>query len=787
MHGANLTYPQYPVDTANMSHLCSPPPPFHREQGMASESDVILLSCLAKAPAAGEAILAVRAALQKVIVRAPSATIHTAGLGGGRAPQTAAAAAGGGATPSICAICPSAHAAIVDAKLLRAFPVTRARTILAGLSPLPTDGAPELPTVVVGVAAGGGPPGLCFLGQRAASEGYSSFSVRREAGSEGGSAGGQALRIDDLMYEYGGRVQASARALYDLWGTSNGDVLGGCLQEGVNKSSPFARLATEWDCASHATRTLGSPPPPACSSLLLVGGACPPSMAALALRGDIETLSVAAGVRLAGPTEGLMKAKGPFGGGAGGSSGDAAGISTTAEMKQEMLRWEDDLQALLSGSENMAELAARPRVGQSGDGENEGGDGSERGEGAQTKAEDDTAIQERKDGGGVPGDEELGAGPEEQAANYRGDLDFSERLWELAARASGADKVRSMISSAFDAVGEGHIFPVVSRYNQTAVGCHIRDGVAMAREARYHDARSVGVGVPVDEVKAKAWRERGSAMLADLEILAETFVELGVHKVTRDLLHWLEAHAGVLAAEIDRALPASNDKGFNERDSAGEEGRKAAIPPANPPSSSDRRLDRLVTLADTLDLVALAQSYGAPWRQVRALAHGGLATLGRRVDAVSADGATPSSPPSPVFPLGLPKPIPPRARCKLAHPVFWELLLEPATRQGGAGEGAATGALGALETISYTLATAGLFQLKGVGEPPVLSRGAALAAQSALKGCPAHMIPEVLSSVAGVESLVELKRRQQERRIKGGAVTDDVTAVFVCEHRFTPW
>lgn len=757
---------------------------------MASESDVILLSCLAKAPAAGEAVLAVRSALQKVLVRAPSAMIHTAGLGGGRAPQTAAVAAGGGATPNICAICPSAHAAIVDAKLLRAFPVTRARIILASLSPLPTDGTPVLPTVVVGIAAGGyGPPGLCFLGQRASSEGYSSFSVRRESDAEGGGASGdKALRIDDLMHEYGGRVQASARALYDMWGASNGDVLGGCLQEGVNKSSPFARLATEWDCGSHATRTLGSPPPPACSSLLLVGGACPPSLAGLALRGDIETLSVAAAARLAEPSAGLATGKGPFGGGAGevgGAAGDSAGAT---EVKQEMLRWEEDLQALLSGSENMAELAAKPRVGQSGDGEDERNDGSEKGGEAQTTAEDDTAIHERKDGGGVQGgEEELGAGPEEQAANFRrGDLDFSERLWELAARASSVDKVRSMISSAFDAVGEGHIFPSVSRCNQTTVGCHIRDGVAMAREARYHDAGSVGVGVPVDEVKARAWRERGSAMLTDPATLAGIFVELGVHKVTRDLLHWLEAHAGVLAADIDRALPASSDNAFNDLDSAGEEGRTAA---SISPPSSDRRLDRLVTLADTVDLVALAQSYGAPWRQVRALAHGGLATLGRgrRVDAVSADGATLSPPPSPVFPLGLPKPIPPRARCKLAHPVFWELFLEPATRRGGAGGGAATGALGAFETTSYTLATAGLFQLRGVAEPPVLSKGAARAAQGALNGCPAHLIPEVLSSVAGAESFIELKRRQQERRMKGGAVTDEATAVFVCEHRFTPW
>ncbi|CAN0591663.1 unnamed protein product, partial [Ectocarpus sp. 12 AP-2014] len=135
---------------------------------------------------------------------------------------------------------------------------------------------------------------------------------------------------------------------------------------------------------------------------------------------------------------------------------------------------------------------------------------------------------------------------QEVPEKVRGDLDFSERLWELAARAADVEGVRSAVALAFDAVGEGQIFPVISRDSKTVVGCHIRDGVAMAREARYQDGTSACLG---DKANAEAWRERGSALLADEDALANAFVELGVHKVTRDLLHWLEAYAGVLAAD----------------------------------------------------------------------------------------------------------------------------------------------------------------------------------------------------------------------------------------------
>lgn len=726
---------------------------------MASERDVIILSCLKKAPAAGEATVAVRSALQRVIVRTPLAMMHNPGPGG-LTTAAAVAAGGAGAVSNLRAISPSAHTAVIDSNLLRAFTVTRARTILAGLSPLPAGGSGTcaLPTVVAGVA--GGPGGLCYLGQRATHEGYSSFSIRREPESE---RGGHALRIDDLMREYGGRAHASARALYDLWGTSNGDVLSAALHEGV-KVSPFARLATEWDCSSHATRTLGSAPPPACSSLLLIGGECPTSNVSLALRGNIETLSTAAIMGQA-QTKQVGRAKGPFGGEGGDTAAPTGGASSDVSLEaeqQERLRWDEDLEALLSGSENMADLAARPREAHAKDG-NSSEDGSE------AREVEDTAVLERQDGGGLGEEDNVASGRQEE--NFRGDLDFSERLWELAARARDVESVRSAVTLAFDAVGEGQIFPVISRDNKTAAGSHIRDGVVMAREGRYHDGASVGVGVPRDEAKAKAWRERGSAMLTDMEALSKAFVELGVHKVTKDLLHGLEVHAGVLAADVDRVLPATTT-GSNRTSSSD--------------GAVDRRLDRLLTLADTLDLVALAQSYGAPWRQVRALAHRGLATL-RRSSATAVPSSS-SPPASPVFSLGLPKPIPPRARCKLAHPVFWELYLEPA-RGGGVDDSTAGGSMAAsaMETVSYTMATASLFQLKGVDEPPMLSGGAARAAQAALRGVGEHLIPEVLSSVTGVESFLELKRWQLELRAKGVSTGGDAAAVFVCEHRYTPW
>lgn len=749
---------------------------------MASEKDVILLSCLTKAPAAGEATFAVRSALQRVIVRAPSAMIHDAGRGRQRPAVTTAAAAPAGTAPHLCAICPSAHTAIVDCKLLRAFTAARARAILAGLSPLPAAaGAHELPTVVAGVA--GGPSGLCFLGQRATSEGYSAFTIRRETESESGETAEehQALRIDDLMHEYGGRAQASARALYDLVGSSNGDVLGGVLEDGA-KSCPFARLATEWDCTSHAARTLGSPPPPACSSLLFVGGTCPSGVVSLAIRADIETLSTAAAAGLVVlPHTARRKAKGPFGGGVGniGEVGADAGVEGDARAKlnqQDQTSWHEDLQALLNGSENMAELASKPRDGHSTASEDdEGSDGRAR------QDEDDTALQQRQGAGGVGAEEDVGAKIDEETRKFRGDLDFSERLWELAARAVNVEGVRLALKLAFNAVGDGHIFPVVSRDNKTAIGCHIRDGVVMAREARYHDAGSVGVGVPRDGAKLKAWQEVGSAMVTSTTALVDAFVELGVHKVKRDLVHWLEVSAGVLAADIDRDFPTVSTNKPVGIDPAEE--RTTALPLPSP----DRRLDRLVTLANTLDLAALAQSYGAPWRQVRALAHTSLATLGRAAAApdTSATAGSSSLLPLPVFSVGLPMPIPPRARSNLAHPVFWELLLKPVGSTGS--ESAGIDLASATDSVSYVLATADIFQLNGVNEPPMFSGSAARAAQAALEGCPAHLVPEVLSSVAGVQSFLELKRRQQKRRSTGATVGEDTTALFVCEHIFTPW
>lgn len=625
----------------------------------------------------------------------------------------------------------------------------------------------------------------CFLGQRASSAGFSAFSLRRHEVEPDAT-----LRIEALITDCGPGTHASARALYDLREEmSDGDVLGGCMRDGGD-SGPFARLATEWAYSSDTTRTLGSQPPAACSSLLLVGGTCPRSAANAALRDDIEILANALAqnfttVRLP-RSEGM---KGHFGSIE--DSGVLHGVRDDIAGKEHerMQQWEADLEALLSGSENLAELAARAAF-RRGDGEND--NSSEDGVKSRGSDEDTTGEQTqnitfemRTDEGG-----DLGR-------RFRGDLDFSELLWELAARAFSAEGVRSALSRAFHAVGEGHIFPVIRRENLTAVGRHIREGVGIAREAHYHNAMSVGdtgrgskikgnnfggLGAQQDGASIIAWRERGSAMIGEINNLAQIFVELGVYKVTLDLQYWFEKRAGVLAADIERVLPsATNDKASVDQSSA--EKRPAKTPNLDP------RLNRLNTLAMTRDLVTLAQSYGTPWRQVRSVALSGLARLGRRNRSNSGResgklqpaGSPHSS--AAVFPVGLPKPIPDDARTKLAHPVFWELHLEPAASGGDGGNGA----FGATETISYTMATAGLFQLKGADEAPVFSVGAARAAQAALEDCPACLVPEVLSCVAGVESIAELTRRQQVSRAKGDALGDGKAATFVCEHRFVPW
>lgn len=681
-------------------------------------------------------------------------------VGHGRAAPGASGTAGTTMSQDLRALFPSAHAAVIDGTFLRAFTATRARTILAGLTPLPAAGHRGLPTVVAGVA--GGLSGLCFLGQRASPIGYTVFSIHRDSELESANDGssGQGVKIDELMHEHGRRGKVSARALYDLWVTSNGHVFDGCSLDGAGSMSPFARLAAVWDCSSHASRTLGSPPPPACSSLLLVGGVGAPRAATGAIRRSIYTLMAAAGL-----LQERRRTEGPFGCA---NRGDDGGASARAE-EEERLRWNEELEALLSCSENMAEYAIRPR------GDFTNGDdstGSDRGKGAR---DDDTAVQNRKDGSGL-GTEGSGDECEDETEIRRADLDFSERLWELAARSVDIGGVRSAISEAFCAVGEGVIFPVVSRDNQTAIGRCIRDGVAMAREARYRGGEAVGVSEPPDKTKATAWRERSSALIQDAHSLAEAFIELGVYKITRDLLFWFETRAGVVATEIERAFPgATYDK--PPSDDLGE--KQAVAENLSSEALRDCRLEQLVTLADTVDLVVLAKSYGAPWRQVRALAHTGIAVLGQ---TGGSDGESKLSSPSPipVFPVVLPRPIPACARSKLAHPVSWELLLEPDDAVAG---------LGAEDTISYVVMPASVFQLKGVDEPLVLSTGAARVAQEALEGCPTQLIPEVLSSVAGVDSFAELKRRQRELIFHKAetAVGDEATGVFVCERRFIPW
>lgn len=678
-------------------------------------------------------------------------------VGHGRIAPGSSGTVGTTMTQDLRALLPSAHAAVIDGTFLRAFTATRARTILAGLTPLPAPGHRGLPMVVAGVA--GGLSGLCFLGQRASPIGYSMFSIYRDSEVESGRDGssGQGVKIDELMHEHGRRGKVSACALYDLWVTSNGHVFDECSLDGAGPISPFARLAAVWDCSSHASRTLGSPPPSACSSLLLVGGAGVPRTATGEIRRSIYTLMAAAGL-----LQERQRTEGPFGCA---NRGDDGGASSRAE-EEERMRWNEELETLLSCSENMAEYAIRPR------GDFTNGDdatGSDRGKGAH---DDDTAVQNRKDGGGL-GAEGSGDEYQDETDIRRADLDFSERLWELAARSVNIEGVRSAISEAFCAVGEGVIFPVVSRDNQTAIGRCIRDGVAMAREARYHDGEAVGTSDSPDKTKATAWRERGSAIIENTHSLAEAFIELGVYKITRDLLFWFETRAGVVATEIERVFHGVT----HDKPQLGEKQPVAAH--LSSEALRDCRLQQLVTLADTVDLVMLAKSYGAPWRQVRALAHAGIAVLGQ---TRGSDGESEFSSlsPMPVFPVVLPRPIPARARSKLAHPVSWELLLEPDDAVAG---------IGAEDTISYVVMSASVFQVKGVDEPLLLSAGAARVAQEALEGCPTQLIPEVLSSVAGVDSFAELMRRQRELRVQK-AVTldgDDGTGVFVCERRFIPW
>ncbi|CAM9483323.1 unnamed protein product, partial [Discosporangium mesarthrocarpum] len=669
---------------------------------MDSEDDMILLSCLPRAPAAGADTSVICSALQRVLLRTPRSLIPV-GDGVGRSAT---------GRPHLNPVCPSAHTKVVDTRLLRAVPLGRARAILGRIAP-PRQGLAELPTIMVAVHSKRSGP--CYLGQRITSSGYSTFTVHPALGKGpediGTGGGGRKPMIDDLVRNYaeefgnGRETQATARCLYDLWGSSGRDVVGGSLPdlEGLegDENAPFARLAVEWDCLSCGTRTLGSPPPPTCSSLLLVGGPCPLSSTGIQLREDLKRLSSMADAATAETTPSSAKSE-PY---AQSSSelisaevretDDCHKHENPNQQKLSQARWEADLALLLSGSEGLADMAAK--TASTGSAIAASGPSSVTGEDVTTDVDSrveatETSMVTEKDVGGT----RTGQG---QGHRCR-DLDFSERLWELVSIAPGlprgGDDARYALRATFDAVREGRIFPLIRRDNETAVGRHIRKGVDIAQQFRYAammrprtPGGGPGGGGNDVETRTRAWKEwndQGKVMLQSIQSAALVCLELGVCKLRRDFSHWLEQEAGVSVAEIEHALPPVSRLPGAQGDPGG--GTGALGPEA---AAVAAEADRLYVLADTLDLVALGQFCDLPWRQGKALAQAGLERYGRlwaegrETLATAGRGIELSRPrpPPPVFGLGL-RDVPSRTRSKLATPLLWELYIKAPAAQGPA-------------------------------------------------------------------------------------------------------
>ncbi|CAM9736297.1 unnamed protein product [Choristocarpus tenellus] len=773
--------------------------PLKALKGMHSQDDLILISCLPKAPPP-EATSLVRSALQQVLIRS-SRSLKLVGEGVATSSM-----------PHLHSMCPSTHDRLVDTRLIRAIPLARAREILAGLTPPDKEQLPNLPAVVIAVYGWGN---LCYIGHQTADMGYSTFTVRPADMSElvhPGGGEGQARGVDDLIQDFSGggsgEVCATARALYDLWGSSDDDVVGGSVSEvedaAAGDNPLFARLAVEWDCLrSGNTRVLGSPPPPACSSLLLIAGTCPLTPASLALRTDLEMLTSMeqdATAAAAAASTTIVHAEKP--------STSPSGMSATEHLVEHHERkqpwrlshpqWQADLEALLSGSEHLADLAAPKGVVN-----NEGGD---------------DRVQNRTSGLGVQGgenetlgEETGGEGGDGVQGPRRDDLDFSELLWDLLAVApSPEDDARAALAAAFKALGEGRIFPVMSRGNNTTIGRHFRDGIAIAREARYpmrtstiaHSGERFG-GAQAGTASAREWAECGASMLRSQPKVAMACLELGIHKVQRDLAHRFEIETGLSADELARALPIEPDLALELVEDAKPQDLDTAA------KAAAAAVARLGVLADTLDLVALAQTCGAPWRQARALAHSGLGyfghcwkeywygSKGKERSGSITNNSRSSSPP--VFALGLEDSLPSRARSKLAHPLFWELVLE--TQEGGRRGETGTwgrqhrgqqrgGGEGQLpeESVSYVMMRTGSFEPKDLARPLLLPASTVMAANGVLSGCDPELLPEVLSCVLGVESFAGLKRQQQMLRA-GGANRErgDGMGTFICTHRYNPW
>lgn len=655
------------------------------------------------------------------------------------------------ATSPLQSLFPENWSKKVDTRLVKGFAAHKARDILACITKVDLKGCVLVATHDA--------RGLCYLGQRFTSDGYETYTVRQRPEEN------QPLDFAQVAKEFsiesdrcthvgshrtkdsglGTDVSIVARALYGVDDIHTG---------GEGDTSSGALLATEWDCTNQpSSRALGLPPPPLCKSMLLVcadGCMSPTSDSSFgySLRRDLAALDFMAESAGEGRT-GSENTRPSTSDWCFGSAADSIG-------------WNQRLRDLLSGAD----------VGGGGYGTH-----------TDKSAEEDKTIDGIQLAACMNSSTVTTSRREDRQRN---DLDFSERLLQLLVTASTPSDAMDALTSAISAVDKGHILPVINMNNNTVIGRRIQEGVRAAQMQRSGNAR---IGEHATKGMDSIFSSKQKVSLASLE--------LGLYKVQNDIVHWFQMEQGVTVEDlqwyINSPLSILAEGACTENDLSG-----AAL---------TQRLMRLQALSSVVDVVLRAQSCGAQWQQIRALAKTALRT--HRHGSPSGGHTFDSH----AYPLAMPDAIPSHIRAQLGvtlPPLIWQVTtstvnltsndknnskVHPGAKNSSSGP-TSCGVVSISQ--SHMMVSAHEFLVPGKKSgcagfsvenlPRDLVGRVSAAVQSIMKEFSKEEVNGALRSVLGVESVEELQNlsanvHDRESRRRAADVTLSQQIIFTCTKR----
>jgi len=563
--------------------------PLKSVKGFLTDSDIILVSRLFQPPSS-TAIKAVKDAIQKVLIR-PLGNFYGQGmpLGSSRLQCTVA----------------QAYSQRVDSTLLVPLSLGKARTVLSQISH-----ATSLP-VMIPIDPTSGCTEYCYFGQQNHGSGvYETFKVKAQPFS----AFQEQTAVEDFWTQFREEMPTCMRAedvqgetkflisaVYDMF-------LGSSERDRSFESQSCAQLITEWvlnEKDLEDAKGPRNPPPSVCSSALIVS---PPS-------GSLSS----AGVKFRSILTRLTDLWDEYE-----LQEDEQGFEDSGEQPTENITlilsnlqqgtWQAELQELLESTKSHT----LQTIGSQTTKDNEAADAADAT--LTILSSEDMTLEE--DG--------------------RKDLDFTEQLWTVLACTHTMLEVAAVLTEVFEALRNGIIFPVISCSNATQLGIHLREGLRLAQATRYGNLLGGSKGLQSWE----EWLSQGGQLAKS----ALTAVEIGIHKLRRDLSYWFESEVVVSESELSWFL------------NVGDPAEKVQYSPQMVPVS----LQRLTQLIGILDLVSLARSCGAPWQALQSLGHTALQQNRNNPPAESLQPC-----PVPFFLVSLPSCLPPQVRSQLSDPLQW--------------------------------------------------------------------------------------------------------------------